>query len=196
MANDPGANEAGQRETPDEALIAAMAAGDRAALAQIYDRYGAVMMAIGQRILRNEREAEDLLHDVFLEVWRHAADYEPTRGSVRSWLVMRLRSRALDRLKSAAHTRVVSLETVTIPEPTTTADHDPKFPQDQQRIREALARLPADQQQVIEQAYFEGFSLSEIATQQGAPLGTIKSRLARALTKLREVLRDLQEDDP
>jgi RNA polymerase sigma-70 factor (ECF subfamily) len=183
----------GAQAAPDEALMAAVAAGDQAALAQIYDRYGAVLMAIGQRMLRSEREAEDLLHDVFLEVWRHAADYDAARGSVRGWLVMRMRSRALDRLKSVAHSRVVSLETVVLPEPTT-LEADPSFLQDQQ-VREALGRLPADQRLVLEQAYFEGFSLSEIAARQGAPLGTIKSRLARALTRLREILQHLREQD-
>ncbi len=194
MKNDPGA-QPGPEETPDAALVQAMAAGDRDALAALYDRYASVMMALGQRLLRNERETEDLLHDVFLEVWRQAADYEPTRGSVRSWLVMRMRSRALDRLKSVAHTRVVSIETVTIPEEPAPAGPDPSFTSDQQRVKSALSQLPADQQLVIELAYFEGFSLSEIATQQGAPLGTIKSRLARALARLREVLRDLHEVD-
>lgn len=171
-----------------------MAAGDRDALAQLYDRYAPAMMAIGQRLLRSERDAEDLLHDVFLEAWRQAGDYEPTRGSVRSWLVMRLRSRALDRLKSAAHTRVVSIETVTLPEEPAVGPNPDLF-RDQARIQKALSQLPEDQQKVIELAYFEGFSLSEIADQQGAPLGTIKSRLARALSKLREILHDLQEAD-
>ncbi|MCS6900422.1 MAG: sigma-70 family RNA polymerase sigma factor [Myxococcales bacterium] len=179
---------------PDEALLAAIAVGDRAALALLYDRYGAVLLAIGQRMLRSEREAEDLLHDVFLEVWRYAADYDASRGSVRSWLVMRMRSRALDRLKSVAYSRVVSLETVSIPEPAT-PEVDPSFLQDQQ-IRDALRQLPADQRWVLEQAYFEGFSLSEIAARQEAPLGTIKSRLARALTRLREILQHLREQEP
>jgi RNA polymerase sigma-70 factor (ECF subfamily) len=168
-----------------------MAEGDRGAMAELYDRYSGALMAIGQRLLRSEREAEDLLHDVFLEVWRHAADYDPARGSVRSWVVMRLRSRALDRLKSVTHTRVVSLETVDLPEPTTqpeTAAH-----LDHQQVRDALQQLPADQRIVLEQAYFEGLSLSEIAAQQGAPLGTIKSRLARALQRLREILHEFHE---
>jgi RNA polymerase sigma-70 factor (ECF subfamily) len=184
----------GAQAAPDEALIAAVAAGDQAALAHLYDRYGAMLMAIGHRMLRSEREAEDLLHDVFLEVWRHAADYDAARGSVRGWLVMRMRSRALDRLKSVAHSRVISMETVALPEPTT-PETDPSFLQDQQ-VREALGQLPADQRLVLEQAYFEGFSLSEIAARQGAPLGTIKSRLARALTRLREILQHLREQDP
>jgi RNA polymerase sigma-70 factor (ECF subfamily) len=192
VEQEPEASTGAQRAS-DEALIAAVAAGDQAALAQVYDRYGAVLLAIGQRMLRSEREAEDLLHDVFLEVWHHAADYDAARGSVRGWLVMRMRSRALDRLKSVAHARVVSMETVALPEPTT-PETDPSFLQDQQ-VREALDQLPADQRLVLEQAYFEGFSLSEIAARQGAPLGTIKSRLARALTRLREILQHLREQD-
>jgi RNA polymerase sigma-70 factor (ECF subfamily) len=169
-----------------------MAEGDRGAMAELYDRYSGALMAIGQRLLRSEREAEDLLHDVFLEVWRHAADYDPARGSVRSWVVMRLRSRALDRLKSVTHTRVVSLETVDLPEPTTQPETSARL--DHQQVRDALQQLPADQRIVLEQAYFEGLSLSEIADQQGAPLGTIKSRLARALQRLREILHEFRED--
>lgn len=193
MANEPEAPRPSQGSDAD--LVAAIAAGDRAALATLYDRFAPVMMALGRRMLRNEREAEDLLHDVLLEVWRQAADYEPSRGSVRSWLVMRLRSRALDRLKSVAHTRVVSLESVNLPEEPAPAG-DPVASHDQQRVHAALARLPPDQRLVLELAYFEGNSLSEIAERQGVPLGTIKSRLARALTKLRETLHFLGEVEP
>lgn len=195
MVNESEVSEEGSTTVSDGALMASIASGEHGALAQLYDRHGATLLAIGQRLLRNERDAEDLLHDVFLEVWRHAADYDGARGSVRGWLVMRMRSRALDRLKSVAHTRVVSLEVTAIPEQAT-VDVDPSFLEDQQLVREALTQLPPDQQRVLELAYFEGFSLSEIATQQGAPLGTIKSRLARALTRLREILHHLREREP
>src|SRR5262245_31670591 len=92
----------------DAALVTAIANGDRGALAQLYDRYAGLLVAIGQRLLGDARESEDLLHDVFLEVWRQAAAYDVTRGTVRTWLVMRLRSRAFDRRKAAGSQRVVS----------------------------------------------------------------------------------------
>jgi RNA polymerase sigma-70 factor (ECF subfamily) len=181
-------------DVSDTELVEAMAAGDQAALGRLYDRFAPALTALGMRLLRNERDTEDLLHDVFLEAWRQAGDYDAGRGTVRSWLIMRMRSRALDRLKSVAHTRVVSLEVVTLPE--APGNESPGLGGDQGRVQAALAQLPADQQRVLELAYFEGFSLAEIATLQGAPLGTIKSRLARALGRLREVLRELGERDP
>src|ERR1700760_2526308 len=86
----------------DTSLVNGAAAGDRDCLAGLYDRYAPALLAIGRRILGDRREAEDLLHDVFIEVWRQAGDYDESRGSVRAWLLMRMRSRALDRRKSAA----------------------------------------------------------------------------------------------
>src|SRR5262245_49240698 len=94
----------------DGEIVAAIVGGDRPALARLYARYASSLMAIGVRILGDRREAEDLLHDVFLEVWRHAAHYDAARGTVRAWLLMRMRSRALDRKKSAGFSRVVPLE--------------------------------------------------------------------------------------
>ena len=85
----------------DVALVRAMAGGDRRALAALYDRHASYLLALGLRILKNRGEAEDLLHDVFLEVWRSAGDYDLNRGRVRTWLVIRMRSRALDVVKSA-----------------------------------------------------------------------------------------------
>src|SRR5262245_29015389 len=94
----------------DVSLIQAVATGDRRGLGGLYDRYAPVLMALGIRMLGARREAEDLVHDVFLEVWRQAHDYDPRRGSVRTWLLMRARSRALDRRKAAGYARVVSVE--------------------------------------------------------------------------------------
>jgi RNA polymerase sigma-70 factor, ECF subfamily len=187
LALPPGARVATTADPPDVDLIRAAAAGERAALAVLYDRHAPALLALGQRMLRSRREAEDLLHDVFLEVWRAAGDHDPTRGTVRCWLLMRLRSRALDRLKSAGYARVVSIELGGFDEPST-APYDPTVSSDHALVRRALADLPVDQQSVLEQAYFEGLSLSEIADRQGVPLGTIKSRLARALGRLREAL--------
>jgi RNA polymerase sigma-70 factor (ECF subfamily) len=182
-------------QSTDAELVAAAAEGERLALAALYDRYAPLLLALANRLLRHQREAEDLLHDVFLEVWRQAGDYDPSRGSVRAWLVMRLRSRALDRLKSVRHTRVVSLESTTLPEEPQAPPVEQTFGHDQAMVRDALLELPADQRVVLELAYFEGLSLSEIATRLEVPIGTIKSRLARALTRLRDTLRALSDED-
>jgi RNA polymerase sigma-70 factor (ECF subfamily) len=170
----------------DVSLISGAAAGDRDCLAALYDRYASALLAIGRRILGDRREAEDLLHDVFIEVWRQAGDYDEARGSVRAWLLMRMRSRALDRRKSAALSKRADL-----PAPETVADadvhagEDPALGPDRQAVRRALAQLPAEQRQVLELGYFEGLSSSEIAERVCAPIGTVKSRVAAALSKLR-----------
>jgi RNA polymerase sigma-70 factor (ECF subfamily) len=166
-------------------LLRAIANGDRQALASLYDRYAPALLAVGVRILVERREAEDVLHDVFLEVWRMAADYDERKGSVRGWLTMRMRSRALDRRKAAGFARVVPLEAEGEELPTT---DDPSLQPDREALKRALRDLPPDQRQVLELGYFEGLSSTEIAARVAAPVGTVKSRVAAALSKLRSVL--------
>ena len=163
----------------------AVAGGDRAGLACLYDRHGPTLLAIGHRMLGSRREAEDLLHDVFLEVWRQSGDYDRARGSVRTWMTMRMRSRALDRLKSAAWSRVGSLDAMTASDLPHAAGEDPTLSADRGRVRRALGALPAEQRAVLELAYFGGLSSNEMAERLGVPIGTGKSRVAAGLSKLR-----------
>ena len=172
----------------DESLISGAAAGDRDCLAALYDRYAPALLAIGRRILGDRREAEDLLHDVFIEVWRQAGDYDEARGSVRAWLLMRMRSRALDRRKSAALSKRADLPAPEAVIDATEPGEDPALGPDRQAVRRALAALPAEQRQVLELGYFEGLSSSEIAERVRAPIGTVKSRVAAALSKLRQAV--------
>lgn len=172
-------------DADDVALIEAMAGGDRTALAGLYDRHASTLLALALRILRNRGEAEDLLHDVFLEVWRAAKDYDTSRGRVRTWLVIRMRSRALDVVKSARMARRTDDDTVVAQ---VVATDDPSASTDQARVRAALGEVPADQRAVLELAYFEGLSCSEIADKLAVPIGTVKSRLAAGLSKLRLTL--------
>lgn len=174
-------------DASDAALVGAMAEGDREALGALYDRYAGLLMAVALRMLRTRREAEDLVHDVFLEAYRHAVDYDLQRGTVRAWLVLRVRSRALDRLKASSYTKVVSLDAGP-PGREPESHDDPSAAPDCARVRRALAGLAADQRAVLELAYFEGRSHGEIAAELGLPIGTVKSRLARALTRLRDEL--------
>lgn len=169
----------------DVELVVRAAAGDREALAALYDRHAGAMLALGVRILRDRGEAEEVLHDVFLEAWRRAGDYDPSRGTVRTWLTLRMRSRCLDLVKSAARSRTRaaggSLETVAGAAPPG-ADR-----LDGSKVRAAMAELPDEQRAILELGYFAGLSCSEIAGELGVPIGTVKSRLHAALTKLRAV---------
>jgi RNA polymerase sigma-70 factor (ECF subfamily) len=170
-------------DAEDEVLVAAMAAGDRAALATLYERHGSLLLGLALRIVRERREAEDLLHDVFLEAWRTAKDFDPKRGRVRTWLAIRMRSRALDLQKSARVSRNTGdggLELLVDEGDAASPDHG--------RVRRALAGLAADQRRVIELAYFEGLSCTEIAERVAIPVGTVKSRIAAGLDRLRSGL--------
>ena len=172
-------------DAEDEGLVAAMAAGDRAALATLYERHGSLLLGLALRIVREKREAEDLLHDVFLEAWRTAKDFDPKRGRVRTWLAIRMRSRALDRQKSARVSRNTGdggLELLVDEAEGRSPDHG--------RVRSALAELGAEQRRVLELAYFEGLSCTEIARRIAIPVGTVKSRIAAGLDRLRSGLAD------
>lgn len=173
----------------DGAAVAAMGRGDSDGLAGLYTRHAALMLATARRILGDLRGAEDLVHDVFLEAWRLAHSYDAERGSVRTWLLVRLRSRALDRCRSG-HLR----RTVPIPaEPRAAPDHrdvpDIADMTDHGTLRAVLQALPGEQRLVLEHAYFAGLSATEIAALLAIPVGTVKSRLGAGLKKLRSALR-------
>ncbi len=167
----------------DMELISRIARGQNTALGALYDRHAALLLGILRRLLHDPQEAEDVLHEVFLEVWEHAADYDPSRGSVRAWLVMRARSRGLDRLRALNRARGLPKER---PE----AEALPLLaPADTLSVRRALSNLPPELRRLLELGYFEGLSSAEIALQEQLAVGTVKSRVARALAELREVLR-------
>jgi RNA polymerase sigma-70 factor, ECF subfamily len=167
-----------------------MARGDNAALAELYDRYAGTMLALARRIVGRGAEAEDLIHDVFLEAWRHSADYDPARGTVKAWLLLRARSRSLDVQKSARVAKQASglsddwLAQMSDPSRDTAASAD------QARLRQVLGKLSPEQREVLLLGYFEGLSSSEISERVGVPIGTVKSRVAAALTALRSALSD------
>ena len=171
----------------DYTLVRRMADGDAAALGELYDRYGSLLFSVGVRILTDRHAAEDLVQDVFLEAWRKAGEYDPNRASVRTWLILRARSRALDRVVSAPARRTVSMEDVTIPEPhAPSAGLDGKV--DADRVQGALYDLSFEQRQVLELTFFQGLSSGDIARQVGVPVGTVKSRLRAGLAGMRAAL--------
>jgi RNA polymerase sigma-70 factor (ECF subfamily) len=183
-ADRPGAAPAGE----DSALCAAVAGGDRGALGQLYDRHAPVLMALGLRILGNRAQAEDVLHDVFLEAWHQARTFDPARGTVRAWLVTRMRSRCLDRKSSATRQARVASELSHQGEVERRQPGATDRTMDSQRLALHIAGLPAELAQVIELAYFDGLSSSEMAEHLHIPVGTVKSRMARALSTLRQGL--------
>lgn len=174
----------------DVLILRRVARGERDALGELYDRHVARMLSLGLRILANPREAEDVVHDVFLDAWRNAGDYDPARGSVRVWLVVRMRSRCLDRLRSHAYARSVPFEADDQPlvldavEQTESAERA----LDGARLSALLSELPAPQRTVLELGYFRGLSFQEIADQLHIPIGTVKSRAGAAMATLRREL--------
>lgn len=167
----------------DTELIATIARGQQASLGELYDRHGGLLHGILARMLGDPQEAEDVLHEVFLEVWEHAADYDPSRGSVRAWLVMRARSRALDRLRALGRARM-------LPRDALASDGSAQAaPADVLSVRRALDKLAPELRVLLELGYFAGMSSSEIAEHEQLAIGTVKSRVARALSELRESLR-------
>lgn len=168
---------------PDSELIRQIKRGNALALGALYDRHASVLLASLTRVLGSQQEAEDVLHEVFLEVWERAADYDESRGSVRAWLVMRARSRGLDRLRALGRQR--SLVQADVPRSTIHA----VAPAETISVRRALARLAPELKRLLELGYFEGMSSAEIAEHERLAIGTVKSRVARALAELREALK-------
>jgi RNA polymerase sigma-70 factor (ECF subfamily) len=175
----------------DRALLARIARGEVQALRALYDEHAARAMAIAMRVLRSEPEAEDVVQETFLEIWRRAAQYDNRRGGAIAWVVTIARSRAIDRLRSSGTaSRAIeaasgALEPVVEPLPCDEAERR----RDEQRVAAALDTLPVEQKQTIELAYFEGLSQSEIATRTGCPLGTVKMRVKLAMKKLAKLLK-------
>jgi len=168
----------------DEALVLAVARGDRLAMAALYDRYAPLLLAVATRIVGNRIQAEDLLHDVLLEAWHRSGEYDPERGTVRAWLVTRVRSRALDeRMGSARRAELVRSKLPSL-EDSAHGGCD-VCGADGAHVRREVSLLPRDLETVIDLAYFEGLSAVEIGVRLKIPAGTVKSRLARAMALLR-----------
>ena len=169
----------------DVQLIERMTRGDRAALAELYGRHVRTLLAVATHIVHSRPEAEDVVQDVFLEAFRHCGEYSGGRASVRTWLLVRTRSRALDRVRSSGRRRhvlhhVAQQAAQPVDEAQDLGDHS--------RLRTIVPRMPEAQRQVIELGYFAGMTTVEIAARLGVPAGTVKSRTRAALATLRELL--------
>lgn len=173
----------------DAELLARIAHGDVDALGSLYDRYQATLFPVALRIMRAKAEAEDVLHDAFVIVSERAAQYAPDRGSVSAWLVTLVRNLCIDRARrrdrrGALADRFLGKDASETATPETLADDE----RERARVRRALATLPEAQRETLMVAFFEGLSYPEIAEREGVPLGTVKSRAARAMAALRDAL--------
>src|SRR6266699_4365098 len=180
-------------ELSDEALINALAEGAEWAMELLYERYNRVLYSLAYRMVADHQVAEDLLQEAFLSVWRRATLYSPQSGAVRSWLISIVHHRTIDYLRGVRRRSVLKETTWEEVE----VDERAAFPDvweeawrslQSAQIRAALMNIPPEQRMVIELAYFQGWTHSEIAAGCQIPLGTVKARLRLGLTHLKRAL--------
>lgn len=179
---------AADNRTSDEALVSALAAGDEDALRTLNRRYGHALSAVADRILRDKADADEVAADVLWQLWRDASRFDRNRGSVSAWIMMLVRSRAIDRLRA----RTSRLPREAVPAEPAQAD-DPSGPihsaERRRKVQDALSSLDQSERDLLRLAYFSDLSQSEIAGRTGLPLGTVKSKMRGGLIKLRDALR-------
>ncbi len=175
----------------DIEFVRAVANGDERALASLYDRYSSILFGLLIRILHRRAEAEDVLQEVFIQIWQKAPDYDESRGRPFSWLVTIARSRAIDRLRSLdARERLSTAAALEAPETARESADDEAIRHERREIvQTALDQLSEPQRQTLLLAYLEGLSQSEIAMRLNEPLGTIKTRTRSGLKKMHDILR-------
>jgi RNA polymerase sigma-70 factor, ECF subfamily len=169
----------------DEILVRRVAAGDERALGGLYDRYAGLVYGAGTRYLWDRGQAEDLVQDVFLSVWRNAGRFDPSRASFSTWVYRITRNRATDLIRRR-RARVRTVEGDATPEP---GEPDPSGSLSRTfDVAAALGKLSAAHREILVLAYFEGLSQREISARTGTPLGTVKSRTTAAMRSLREAM--------
>jgi len=172
----------------DIALIARIVARDGTSVGELYDRHSRLLYGLLLKIIKDRSEAEELLQEVFVQVWTRADTYNVQLGTPIAWLVRIARNRAIDRLR-ANTVRTRTVEATPLPPPVETPEARAAMTEQQRAVARALEALPPDQRQLIEHAYFRGLTQSELATHFGLPLGTVKTRVRSGMMTLR---RDLQ----
>lgn len=173
------------------ALLARIAQGDREAFGRFYDAFAGLALGLIRRILRDPAASEEVLQEVFWQIWLEAGRYDPRRGSPEAWVVMRAKARAIDRLRAIRRREKTFVAPVD--EAVTRSSEEPGenpgvAAETRGLIRSALDGLPEPQRRVVELAFFEGLTQSEIASRLGEPLGTVKTRARLGLERLKNIL--------
>ena len=171
----------------DAALLAKVEQGDQEAMASLFDRYSGIVYSVALRVLKDTGQAEDVMQDIFIQIWRKPSAFVSGRGSLGAWLVVVARNRAIDSLRRRRPTD--SVEDVVLASSTDLASEAERNTLIE-KVRVYLHQLPPEQRKSVEMAYFEGLSHSEIAEKTGDPLGTVKTRIRLALITLRKAMKD------
>jgi RNA polymerase sigma-70 factor, ECF subfamily len=171
--------------TPDIALVSGIRAGDEGAMTVLYDRYSSVVYSVALRVLGDTGKAEDILQEIFMQLWRNPGAFNAARGSLGAWLAVIARNRSIDMLRKRRPETDISDLVVSVESDLAGATERGRAVE---KIRRALGEMPAPQRSALELAFFEGLTHSEIASRTGEPLGTIKTRIRAGLMALRKVL--------
>ena len=180
-----GVRSADTNATSDLELVTAIRSGDQGAMAALYDRYSPIVYSVALRVLQETGAAEDVLQDIFMQLWRNPGAFDASRGNMGAWLAVIARHRAIDRLRRRRPEGDIGDVVVSVePDLATEADRSRTL----DRIRRVLRTMPPPQRSALEMAYFEGLTHVEIAEKTGEPLGTVKSRIRSGLLSLRKAL--------
>jgi RNA polymerase sigma-70 factor (ECF subfamily) len=169
----------------DTTMLTRIGQRDENAMEAVFRRYSGPVYSVALRVLRDTGQAEDILQEVFLQLWRKPAAFVQNRGSLGAWLVVIARNRAIDVLRRRKPSD--SVDDVVLTSPINVADEAERNIA-MQRVRAVIANLPEEQRRTLDLAYFEGLSHTEIASRTGDPLGTVKTRIRQALITLRKAL--------
>jgi len=172
-------------EAEDMGLLTRIQSGDQEAMAALFDRYGTMVYSVAFRVLKDAGEAEDVMQEIFVQVWKNPTAFVSGRGSLGGWLMVVARNRSIDTIRRRRPTEPVEL--FALPSSTNLAREAERNAL-LEKIRGVMGSLPDEQRKSVELAFFEGLSHSEIAEKTGDPLGTVKTRIRLALTTIRKAL--------
>ena len=167
----------------DAALLGLVQRGDEHAMTTLFDRYSKVVYSVALRVLRDPASAEDVLQEVFMQIWRNPSSFVATRGSLGGWLAVVSRNRSIDALRRKRPTE--SVDNIALASNYNLADEAERNNM-MEKARQVIHLLPIEQRKTLEMAFFDGLTHSEIAEMTGDPLGTVKTRVRSALTTLRK----------
>ena len=181
-------------ELTDEVLLQLLRLGNESALGTLYDRYGKTAYSLAYRILGDVHAAEDAVQEAFINIWRRAGSFSAARGTARTWIMAVVHHRSIDigRKRRGITPRELPLELERLPEDPSDTWTEVSNTLDRELLKECLERIPDDQGEAIQMAYFDGYTQREIAELKGIPLGTVKGRIRIGMDKLRSLLQELE----